>query len=253
MTKLKPIISEEQLITSADTDFSRQMSLSALVNFHIQVAWHHAEHLGFGMQFLHDHGLVWMLSRLHIRLFSIPFWNDTIRLESWPKGINRLFYLRDFQFSDKEGSLISKATSEWLIINWETKRPKLHNPDHNIFHENLDRHALDGAVPVLQTPESEYEEFWNQVSYSDIDLNQHLTTTRYVEWMLNGFELEYLRQYAPAELVINFSREIPYGTKVTVRRYRLPEENCWQFEYLLPENETVSFRGYIGFSPREQV
>ena len=250
MEKLKPIISEEQLITSADTDFSRQLSLSALVNFHIQVAWHHAEHLGFGMQFLHDHGLVWMLSRLHIRIFKNPFWNDKILLESWPKGIRRLFYLRDFQFSDFDGNLISKATSEWLIIDWKTKRPKMYNPDHNIFKENQDKHALNEAVPVLQTPESEFKEFPNQVSYSDIDLNQHLTTTRYVEWMLNCFDLVYLQKFAPWELIINFSKEIPYGKRVGIKRYKLREENIWQFEFVFPEDQTVCFRGSISFRPR---
>lgn len=253
MTKLKPLISEEQLITSADTDFSRQLSLSALVNFHIQIAWHHAEHLGYGMEFLHKHGLVWMLSRLHIRIINTPFWNDTIHMESWPKGIRRLFYMRDFQFADKDGNQISKATSEWLIIDWQTKRPKLYNPDHNVFTENQDKHALEGAVPVLQTPESGFETFTNEVVYSDIDLNQHLTTTRYVEWMLNCFELDFLRRNAPSELVINFSREIPYGTEVTIRRYQLPEKNFWQFEFILPENETVCFRGSVGFSPRKSV
>ncbi|MBN1952032.1 MAG: hypothetical protein JW801_12590 [Bacteroidales bacterium] len=248
MTKLRSILSEKQLISSAETDFTKRLSLSSLVNLHIQIAWHHAEHLGYGKDFLHENGLVWMLSRLHIKIDQYPEWNEMINLESWPKGIRRLFYMRDFHFRDLSGKTVSKATSEWLIINWKAKRPKLYNPDNNVFNENMDRYALEGAVPELAPPDNQPELFHNRVVYSDIDLNQHLTTTRYIEWMLDCFDMEYLKQHQCNELIVNFIKEIPYGTEVLISRYPANTLNSYLYEYCLPNDQTLCFRGQVSFS-----
>jgi medium-chain acyl-[acyl-carrier-protein] hydrolase len=243
-----PILSEDTLVTSADTDFTRTLKPGALVNFHIQVAWHHAQNLGFGIDFLHENALVWMLSRMHIKIYCYPHWDEYIKLQSWPKGIRRLFYLRDFRFFDQQNNIISEATSEWLIINLASRRPKLYNPDHNIFQENTGKHALEGEVPVLSTPMSEADIFANKVVYSDVDLNQHLTTTRYVDWMFDCFDLDFLKQNPYSELVLNFIKEIPYGSKVEIRRFSPVNDSNYYFEFIGPENNLVFFRGMAGFS-----
>lgn len=248
MSDYKPILSEDTLVTSADTDFTRTLKPGALVNFHIQVAWHHAQNLGFGIDFLHENALVWMLSRMHIKIYRYPHWDEYIKLQSWPKGIRRLFYIRDFRFYDKQNNIISEATSEWLIINLASRRPKLYNPDHNIFHENIGKHALEGEVPVLSTPGAEATNFSNKVGYSDVDLNRHLTTTRYVDWMFDCFDLDFLRQYRYNELVLNFIKEIPYGSKVGINRYSPANDNSYHFEFIAPESSLVFFRGMAGFS-----
>ena len=96
------VLIEQFPVTSADVDHTRKLKMSAMVNIFIQIAWHHAEKLGFGIDFLHEHGLVWMLSRLQLKLGHQPSWNEQITASSWPKGIRRLFYLRDLLFKNSE-------------------------------------------------------------------------------------------------------------------------------------------------------
>lgn len=247
MKTFQSTFSERQLISSADTDFTGKLSLSGLVNAHIQIAWHHAEHLEFGKEFLHENELAWVLSRMHIYIEQYPEWNEELLMTSWPKGINRLFYLRDFQFTNLAQRPVSRATSEWLMINWKNKRPKLFEDKNNVFKENLDKHAVSETVPVLTNPDAEAEIFENQVVYSDIDLNQHLTTTRYIEWMLDCFDISFLKEHRCHELVINFIKEIPFGSEVEIKRYPGEKQNCYLYEYYLKKEGTLCFRGYVEF------
>lgn len=236
----KTILEEHFLVSSADVDFTRTLRLSSLTNFLIQAAWKHAEILGFGMDFLHSNQLVWVLSRLQIKLYNRPYWNNGIKVITWPKGIHRLFYLRDMEVQDNDGNCIAKATTQWLIVNMPTKRPKLYNPESNIFNENLDKHAIDNIDLSVATPEGIYQEFNFSPRYSDIDLNQHLTTTSYIDWMMNSFEMEELKELSVKELKLNFLKEIPYGTAVKIQRKHTQKEKCYYFNYC-SEDEKLKF------------
>ena len=48
------------------------------------------------------------------------------------------------------------------------------------------------------------------------------------------------------EGVLNFIREIPYGTRFHVKRYK-KEEKCNQFEFVAPSGQFVYFRGKLVF------
>jgi medium-chain acyl-[acyl-carrier-protein] hydrolase len=249
---IKHILEEDFLVTSADTDFARKLRISSLINMYIQIAWHHAEELGFGISYLHQNNLAWVLSKLHLKIDAYPEWNDTLKLVTWPKGINRLFYLRDLEVNTKSGKQVARATSEWLIIDTKTKRPKLKGPDNDVFNKNKDKHAIASLVENIDTLTGNFELFPLKISYSDIDLNQHLTTTRYIDWMFDTFEMDMHEKFHCTEVVLNFMREIPYGIEVSAKRNSCPDKNCHNFEIIKNNTEQTLFRGKIHFKSIEQ-
>ena len=242
------LLEESALVTSADTDFTKTLRTGSLVNMIIQIAWHHAEALGFGMEFLHANKLVWMLSRMHLKVYYKPFWNSRLKLTTWPKGIHRLFYLRDFEVYDNSGQAVASVTSEWLIIDLRVRRPKLYQPENTIFQKNKDKHAIETLVPQLKRTECTFETFRNKVVYSDIDLNNHLTTTRYIDWMMDTFDLSFLEKSLCTGIVINFIREIPYGHEVAIKRFEISKGENYLFEYQSMDGTQLFFRGTLEFN-----
>ena len=248
MSDTLPYIHEEHTqITSADTDFTKILKPGSLINMLIQIAWHHAEKLGFGMEFLHREELVWMLSRMHIKIYDYPSWNEHLSFTTWPKGIRRLFYLRDFEAYGLKNHLMAQATSEWLLIDLKTRRPKLFNPENNIFNQNKDKHALMNEVPVIQDLNEKYETFNNTACYSDLDLNQHLTTTRYIDWMLDTLPIELLRRNKCKELIVNFIREVHYNEQVEILRSGDEDSKTFQFAFRKSGDAKDLFRGQVSF------
>ncbi len=248
MNNIPEILEEIYTVTSADTDFTKKLNPASLVNMFIQSAWHHAEALGFGIDFLHKNETMWMLSRLHVKTYLFPFWNEKIVMRTWPKGIHRVFYQRDFEAFTINKELVAQGTSEWLIIDLKAKRPRLFHTDHHIFNPEFVKHANETHIPVLETPALTGEDFQRKVRYSDIDLNEHLTTTRYIDWMFDTFDLSFLIASQCKEVVLNFIHEIPFASKVNIMRY-FPggKQNGFLFEFIHPEKNQVFFRGRLTF------
>ena len=91
------------VIPCYDTDAAWRLKPSAFMNLAQEAAGQHAVYLGFGYDDLIVSNTAWILSRLNIKFLDTPLWRDEITLTTWHKGLNRLFYIRDFVLTDKDG------------------------------------------------------------------------------------------------------------------------------------------------------
>lgn len=245
-TERQYIFHKEFLVTSADVDFEGKAKVSALTNFLIQAAWRHAEHLGWGVDDLHKHNLAWVLSSMKIKILGYPEWRSKIKIETWPKGIDRLFYMRDFKVFDENGNILALGTSNWILIDIERRRPKVHKLDDEAILKNQGRHAIEekiGAVNFDGQLDSTYDYI---TRYSDIDINQHLTTTRYVDIMFDGYPPEYIGKNRPKGITVNFIKEVKFGQRVTMFR-STGKDNAVKFQLLTEDQEKPCFKAELVF------
>ena len=54
--------------------------------------------------------------------------------------------------------------------------------------------------------------------YSDIDVNQHVTATKYLQWVTDSHDTAFLQAMQPVSLEISFLAEAVIGDQVTVYR-----------------------------------
>lgn len=245
MDEKEYILQKQFRITSRDADFKCDLRLSALINLYIQAAWQHAEILGFGYDHLNAQQLGWALSRLKLKIIKLPSWPGTIVVNTWPKGLNRLFYMRDAEFSDGQGNPFASVTSGWLVFDMNTRRPKLlEAKPASLFHnENL--HAINETIPALKFDGEPILSASYHVRYNDIDMNQHLTAMRYIEFMTDTYDISFLKTHQPAELIVNYLKEITFGTELIMHRYGKGLRHG--FELVNATDDTVCFRGELTF------
>lgn len=240
------VLDQDFLITSADVDFEGVLKISALSNILIQSAWQHAGLLGWGSKDLEQFNLAWILSAFQIKIFDYPKWSQQIRCKTWAKGTDRLYYLRDFIVYDERDNIVAVAGSKWLLIDIERRRPKSHNTDAEVLQFNANKHAIQEKIA---TPKFEGDcnfELDYTVKYSDIDINQHLTTTRYIDLMMDTFDLIDMRKKRPKEIAVNFIKEVNFGEQVKMMRCQNSPNNM-QFQLLSNEMEKVLFRAELLF------
>lgn len=236
----------DQKVTSADTDMMARLRVGALVNFLIQGAIDSADQLGFGFQELRQQSLFWVMNRLTLEIEKPLKWSDRCVVETWPKDLEKILYIRDFFIKDKDGVNIAKATSGWLAVDIERKRPRLVQTIHeNYFTDLSDKHALD-FVPEKLNGVSEGEVFECRTEFSDYDLNGHVTTTRYIDWMMNTFTTAFHLEHYPRKISVNFMKETMPDDLIELKRAEVGE-NCFLFEGINRSNGAIAFRGYIGF------
>jgi acyl-ACP thioesterase len=233
-------------ITSADTDMYARVRAGAVVNLLIQSAINSAESLGFGFAGLREQKLYWVLSRMTVEIYHPLKWNQDTEVETWPKSIDGLLYTRDYIIRDKSQNIIARATSGWLAIDVETKRPKVIDGIHaEMFIYLKEKHAIN-AVPEKLPPSHEGNSFTIKSGYFDIDLNRHVTSTRYIDWMMDTFDVDFHHSHYPKRIAINFMKETMPGDSINIIRSNTNDSQyCFEGTNLL--HNTVAFRGKIDF------
>lgn len=198
----------------SEGDRSGRLKLRALFDYAQEAAGIHAADLGCSMEKLHARRQAWMLSRIKFRFApEYPRIRETIRLETWPAGIDRIFARREFRFTDESGREFAAATSLWLIVDTENLRilPAARELADAPLPDDLERPY---AFPEIGKLPAAAGETVNQYRITEnlVDINCHLNNAEYA-----GFVQDALGpgRY-PAELQINFQKSIPPGSLLAV-------------------------------------
>jgi medium-chain acyl-[acyl-carrier-protein] hydrolase len=233
-------------VTSADTDMYARLRLGSLVNYLIQSAIDSADRLGFGYGGIRHQNLFWVLSRFTVELYRPLKWYETIEVETWPKSLEKLLYLRDFTLRDKDRKIIANATSGWLAVDLTTKRIKKIEGIHADIFDHLKKKHSIFEPPLKLHPVSEGVEFEIRSGYFDIDLNRHVTTTRYVDWMMDTFTLDFHKNHYARKFSLNIMKETMPGETIRLRRNQ-SNEGQFDFEGINMNSNKNAFRACIEF------
>ena len=220
-------LTEQYTIPCYDTDASWRLKPVSFMNYAQEMANRHANILGFGYDDLIASKTAWVLARMNIRFINLPLWRDTVSLTTWHKGLNRLFFVRDFQMKDAQGNICVEATTSWIVLNLETRRfvrdPKLMD-EGTTCHDN----AIEQPADKVQMPKDVEAEFVMEhvVSYSDVDMLGLTNNAMYMHWAMDAVGYELTSQKPLKEVTINFNRETKAGEKVSIYRTVVESEGA---------------------------
>ena len=201
-------------VASYEADLTGKLSLFALFNRFQELAGMHAEYLQVGYDLLRESKLAWILSRIRLHIISLPSWGDTIQLATWPKGIDRLFAMREFSLKNEMGEILVLASSAWLLVDIDKNRP-----------QRIETLPVDlrfpGAPPAIQEtpdkiemPERLTPVFDRPVWLSDIDTNMHVNNAQYAKWIGDCFSGDQFRSRRMKSMQINFLEETLLGDTI---------------------------------------
>ena len=240
------ILRKKFVVTSADTDMFGRLKLSGLANFLIQSAIHSADKLGFGLKYLREEKLFWVLNRLTIKIERQLKWYDEVEVETWPKTVAGLLYIRDFIVRDKDKNIVARGTSAWLAIDLIRKRPKkISGIITDIFYSLKDKNAIEELptkLPVIEN--GEMSEI--QTTFYDVDLNKHVTSSRYIDWIMDSFSVDFHSKNYPKSVSINYLKEIKPNGKIHLFKNKI-DEHRYHFEGLDVASEKQTYRSEIIF------
>ena len=144
-----------------------------------------ADRLGLGMHHLEEKNLIWVLSRIRVKMEKFPSHDDVIRVSTYHSGFDRLFAYRQFHLASAvTGELFGVAGSAWLSLNPANYRPV--SPEK--YFTALPRR--DGEVEIyfqgdnlgkLRKPENIELSLplTHRISAAQIDYNRHLNNAFY--------------------------------------------------------------------------
>ena len=176
-------------------DYTGHLTIGVLGNHLLNVAGFHSHDRGFGIDRLNKEHYTWVLSRLALEMYDLPMQYESFTIETWVENVYRLFTDRNFAVLNKEGKAIAYARSVWAMIDTETRKPvdlmAIHDGDIAGYICDKDcpidkpsRIKVNSKEPVAILP----------VKYSDMDINGHVNSIRYIEHILDLFPIDAFKE-----------------------------------------------------------
>lgn len=234
-------------IEAQDIDFRRRVSLRSLTNMILMTAGRNATENGFGLLELQEEHYTWVLSRLVVDMERFPTEQDSFSVETWIEHVGTAFTTRNFRMRDGAGAVIGHAKSLWAVIDMRTRRSV---PLDTI--PTMQQFIVNESVPVdepgrIANVEGAAANSFT-VKYSEIDVNGHVNSLNYVQWLSDCFSLDFYQEHYIRRFEINFLKEITYGDSGEVHRQMIaPDDYLFQVE---TKEKGVACRARIVFFPR---
>jgi acyl-ACP thioesterase len=239
------ILSKEFLVSSYHLNPRKQARLTTLANFFQEMAYQHANQLGFGYRDLKKKKTMWVLARMKIRIDHYPVWDDVITVETWHRGMQRLFGMRDFRVKDHNGKVMAMATTAWLIVDAETRRPV--RPDDRTLHDSRGEVAVLGdTLEKIVLPEQLDELGIREVVYADLDIVGHVNNVKYIEWCIDQAFALGITDSEIREFEINFIHEALPGDMIMVSGNVNQVSDSFFLAHRDGENQEI-FRARLGW------
>jgi len=212
------IYTEDFKIHTYEVDMHNRLTVQALCQFLQEAASSHANSLGFGVEFFLKNRRTWVLSRLGVDMKEPVPLGSSVTIKTWPSGVKKLFFIRDFIIENGEGREIGSASSYWIFLDTENMRPI--PPSKNEITFNYDDLPVSSDRLLNKIPSIENPSFAGSfnVRYSDLDLNNHVNNITYIQWAMEGIEPQYKRNHWITSLNVTFLSEVKYGQQIQLER-----------------------------------
>ena len=236
-------------------DFSGRMFLGHLGNQMLNAADFHSTDRGFGMKYLMTIKRSWVLSRLAIEMTEMPTQHERYAVETWVESAMKYFTSRNFCVTGNDGRVYGYGRSIWAMIDTETRQPT------DIF--SIDNGAINNWIvadkPCPITQGGRVKMSGNEtivcsiaVNYNDIDINGHVNSVKYIEHVLDLWDIAWYREHLLKRFEIAYVAEAHQGDKLSFYREQTDENAyCVRLTKTDPQNlaETEVCRCKLEFVP----
>ncbi len=199
---------ENIIVGANDVDEFKQMKYSSIFTAIEHASSDHVDTIGQGGKDLLARGLVWVVARANVVMKRLPLVNEKLTIKTWPGNNMKFIYPRYTLILDEKGNEIGKANVLWSIIDLKNRRIVM-NPSKlvNYFKvENKVEKLIEDPIGL------KFNELKNhkliKVCDSDIDLNGHVNNAKYLDWIYNVIEKDYLKNHFTKNVIINYQHEI---------------------------------------------
>jgi acyl-ACP thioesterase len=199
-----------------------------------EIAWVHANTLGFGYDQLLERNQLWVLGSVSLRFHKQPEWRQKVQVYTHIGSKDRFFYHRDLSVrSETADESYIDCRTRWIVLDATSRRP--------VRQVEIPEDTPEGLAPLFENafekfrikPESKPE--YTTTLYSlqdDIDQNQHVNNSRYITWALECYPESFHKTHTLVAIDAHFKNEGFAGSQI--------QSDCF-VEDKSAEGETQSF------------
>ena len=203
------------MVKSYEADAHGFLRIVTLMNILQDAADGSAIELGFGFEDCWKKGVSWVGSNYLIEITSLPKIHEKFVVETWPAEAKLWGAIRDFVIYNEAGDILIKASSQWVLIDINRKRP-VPLAKHFENYKAVEERAINiefSRTDDFTNPETEQKFV---VRFDDIDINRHVNNAIYPLWASESVGSDWRNNHTPARIELWFKKEALFGQTIAV-------------------------------------
>ena len=208
-------------------DFSSRLFMGHLGNHLLNAADFHSNDRGYGMNYLMPRHKTWVLSRLAIEMTDMPRSYDKFFVETWVENAMKYFTARDFKIVGKDEQVHGYGKSVWAMIDTDTRQPvDIFSINDGLIKEYIDEEKECPIAASSRVKMSSKAAFVRSIDtyYNDVDVNGHINSVKYIEHILDLFDIDYFKTHRLQRLEIAYVAESHQGDKLNFYQEEIGED-----------------------------
>lgn len=213
-------------------DFDSRLFMGHLGNHLLNAADFHSNDRGYGMNELMPRHRTWVLSRLAIEMNEMPKSYDKFFVETWVENAMKYFTARDFKIcgkvqasessSDADGGsseekVYGYGKSVWAMIDTETRQPvDIFSINDGLIREYIETEKECPIAASSRVKMGKEAKLVRSIDtyYNDVDVNGHINSVKYIEHILDLFDIDYFKSHFLQRFEIAYVAESHQGDRL---------------------------------------
>lgn len=222
-------------------DFSSHLFMGHLGNHLLNAADFHSNDRGYGMNYLMPRHKTWVLSRLAVEMIEMPKSYDKFFVETWVESAMKYFTSRDFKICGKDEKVYGYGKSVWAMIDTETRQPvDIFDINDGLIKEYIETEKPCPIAASSRVKMSKEAKLVRTIDtyYNDVDVNGHINSVKYIEHILDLFDIDYYLTHFLQRFEIAYVAESHQGDKLKFYMEQVEDEEfCIKITKICRNNE----------------
>lgn len=210
---MESIYQKEFTVDTLVTDCFGRLKPSAVLYYVQEMAGQHFDRMALDPTPEHK-GLMWVIIRHRVQITRLPVKGQTIRLETWPMPTTRVAYPRSVVAYDEEGRELFRSISLWVLMDRASRAMVLPGKSGIAVSGILRGNELpspNSLAPVVCSASVN-----RRVCFTDLDVNDHMNNTRYIEWAADLLPSAFHENHRLQDVTMCYLGEAREGDELTI-------------------------------------
>ncbi|MCL1791292.1 MAG: thioesterase [Peptococcaceae bacterium] len=232
-------------IESYMVDFRNKLKLSVLLSLDQETALKHVAEIFVRYGNPADNGGFWIITQAWTSIDRLPEFKEVIEVETWIRSVSWVVTRRNFRVSDAAGKVIARTSIDYAVLDASKRFPRRLDKWLDKAMQRDDQGSLIEDRVMRKAPQLT-PAYLKTVRYADIDVNNHANNTRYIDWMMDSFDLDYLNRKEVTQLHVAFKKECVASDRLNIFQGTYQNDDFY-LEGRFADSDTAAFMAEIAF------
>jgi len=193
-------------IRTSEINHHKLLHPHALIQLMQEASMQHTISMGVSVWDLETMNASWVLLKMDVNVIHYPSLNETVKIITYPSGLDGYFTFRDYYMYNEKGTLCATSSTMWTLLNLDTRKiMKIPERFGSLVYDKgelLEKPAFK-LSPFAQPDTSSCI----QVNYFHIDWNGHVNNGQLIKLILEQIDSKIHQHKTLKSLFIQFKAE----------------------------------------------